>query len=363
MDTSLDKKMEIINEYLTDKVTHSQTCTILEYTLSEYDPDIFLDNVIMERFECRICMSVVFDCMIWISVDENKCGHIFCKECIDSWCKTHSYCPVCKAKKNIIVSSNWHRRELIDSEIQCINDECDWKGKLGNSGKDLCKHEMVKCKHCKTKMLRHKSYTHLKTCGATEITCSYADLGCNYTGKNTVHHEQQFVIQHVKLVSIAINECVKNLRKFGLTRIYEEILNKEKVKCKFSSIGCNHDKKSNDHYNKFSRYHLMLAVEFAYLLSCKIQQIGKSAFIGRNVQALWKTIDDKLYDAIIMDINTAPLTFHLNYLDGDIEKYAPITQIKYSGNININQLVNFIFPSAHKNTHVYILDDDLEEVS
>ncbi len=45
------------------------------------------------HFECSICMSSK-------TTDKTttKCGHVFCKECIEKWTRDHNTCPICRSQ-------------------------------------------------------------------------------------------------------------------------------------------------------------------------------------------------------------------------------------------------------------------------
>jgi hypothetical protein len=41
--------------------------------------------------ECSICLTYVNDNII-----KTKCGHFFCKKCIERWISKHNNCPMCR---------------------------------------------------------------------------------------------------------------------------------------------------------------------------------------------------------------------------------------------------------------------------
>ena len=45
------------------------------------------------NYECVICLSNMKPDNIAVT---NKCGHIFCKNCLETWKETHNTCPNCR---------------------------------------------------------------------------------------------------------------------------------------------------------------------------------------------------------------------------------------------------------------------------
>lgn len=51
-------------------------------------------TIINNAYECLICYETSIDSRIVVAT---RCGHIFCKECIDKWISVASTCPMCKS--------------------------------------------------------------------------------------------------------------------------------------------------------------------------------------------------------------------------------------------------------------------------
>jgi hypothetical protein len=74
-------------------------------------------GIISKHLFCTICQEVLDD--PW----RVKCGHTFCRKCIDEWIKKNSNCPICREKCNVSEFS----KDLIassiigDLEVTCIH--------------------------------------------------------------------------------------------------------------------------------------------------------------------------------------------------------------------------------------------------
>ena len=97
---------------------------------SSIDPD-FLESSSqagIEDYICCICQLIPYP---ETALEEENCGHLFCKTCINRWIKKSNTCPFCKAvistreikDKNKIVY-----RHLINLVITCQEENCEWKG-------------------------------------------------------------------------------------------------------------------------------------------------------------------------------------------------------------------------------------------
>ena len=67
---------------------------------------------ILDEFGCTICFVEMTDATI------TKCGHSFCKDCIEEWINRNHECPTCKEKlavKDLI--KNYHFDQIISKAL------------------------------------------------------------------------------------------------------------------------------------------------------------------------------------------------------------------------------------------------------
>lgn len=75
-----------------------------------------------KSFNCPICLGVIHDGSII------KCGHFFCKNCIQSWLKNKHTCPICKQSTNKFEIYNFKFKneepspDLVDSKQGAVSD-------------------------------------------------------------------------------------------------------------------------------------------------------------------------------------------------------------------------------------------------
>ena len=99
--------------------------------MSEIRRDFVHPTQISPHLKCSICSEVFSDPV------RAKCGHTFCRNCIESWIKNRNKaapCPFCRQsmtlknlKKDLLAT-----QIINDFEIFCPNRSCPWQGPLGN---------------------------------------------------------------------------------------------------------------------------------------------------------------------------------------------------------------------------------------
>ena len=111
-------------------------------------PDI-LDSVSqigIDDYICCICLLIPYP---ETALEEENCGNLFCKACINSWMKKSNSCPICKSVISTRVIKDKNKivyRHLINLVIKCQVENCDWKGVY----KDYLEHLKIN-KHTKKK--------------------------------------------------------------------------------------------------------------------------------------------------------------------------------------------------------------------
>ncbi|CAH1274431.1 RNF151 [Branchiostoma lanceolatum] len=125
-----------------------------------------------QEFICSICRCVMED------PQECPCGHVFCKECIQQWLRSHSNCPNCRKQCYQVKPVLPMVRNLINHlTIRCENHEagCDKKVQLEyyDNHKKVCDYASVPCPNegCDLHVLRINMDKHNSVCDFHRDTC------------------------------------------------------------------------------------------------------------------------------------------------------------------------------------------------
>ena len=93
-------------------------------------PDILdsLSQIGIDDYICCICLLIPYP---ETALEEENCGNLFCKACINSWMKKSNSCPICKSVISTRVIKDKNKivyRHLINLVITCQEENCNWKG-------------------------------------------------------------------------------------------------------------------------------------------------------------------------------------------------------------------------------------------
>eukprot|EP00058_Branchiostoma_floridae_P021663 XP_002607153.1 hypothetical protein BRAFLDRAFT_118654 [Branchiostoma floridae] len=125
-----------------------------------------------QEFICSICRCVMED------PQECPCGHVFCKDCIQQWLRSHSTCPNCRKHCHMIKPVLPMVRNLISHlTIRCENHQagCEKRVQLEyyDNHKLTCDYASVPCPNegCDTQVLRINMDDHRGVCDYHRETC------------------------------------------------------------------------------------------------------------------------------------------------------------------------------------------------
>jgi Uncharacterized conserved protein, contains RING Zn-finger len=134
-----------------------------------------VEDTDVSSLKCPICLEICQDAVI-----ENKCGHTFCKKCLNSLFngQNETRCPQTRETITLDqVTPNRAVRDLIlQLKVYCVL-KCSWKGHYC----DLEKHLMRECPYVKFKCLnpectfvqkRKDAEKHVKTCEFRPARCN-----------------------------------------------------------------------------------------------------------------------------------------------------------------------------------------------
>ena len=208
--------------------------------------------------QCEICLDVLYN-----PVQTICCGQSYCKDCIDQL--QDKVCPHCRAKLELFPDKK-SGRLINDLEIKCpyhIGKRCRWKGCPSELKKHLrdcdikpitcilgcgklyerrnmeahtffCSNRKVSCQYCmeeialkdksnhydiclkvllwcpnecsSEKIAREKMNEHIEVCPEHEVSCKYAEFGCDVKVKRKDYdeHLSSAVKQHLSLVEAKV---------------------------------------------------------------------------------------------------------------------------------------------------------------
>ncbi|XP_013107963.1 TNF receptor-associated factor 6 [Stomoxys calcitrans] len=137
------------------------------------------------RYECAICMNWLNEPVL------TKCGHLFCKSCLNSWLRNKSqWCPMDNKKitENDIFPDNFTKREIEQIQLKCPNT------KLG-------------CDYIASplEMERHKHNCPYRSDEEpTEEKCPFASIKCEFVGRPETNalemHLKEDMPHHLQLM-------------------------------------------------------------------------------------------------------------------------------------------------------------------
>ncbi|KXJ23207.1 TNF receptor-associated factor 6-B [Exaiptasia diaphana] len=87
----------------------------------------FVEDV-PEDYICCICRCAMR------SPVQTKCGHRFCKFCLNSSLKSLNRCPVDRVNLSAqdMFNDKATERKILSFKIKCVNQGCEWQGELRN---------------------------------------------------------------------------------------------------------------------------------------------------------------------------------------------------------------------------------------
>ncbi|XP_020892266.1 TNF receptor-associated factor 6 isoform X1 [Exaiptasia diaphana] len=106
---------------------------------------------------------------------QTKCGHRFCKDCLDAALERKPKCPLDNESLSSqqIFEDVATERQILSLEMKCPN-HCDWQGEL------------------------RYVQTHDEKCPLTIVPCSYVSIGCNFKGprRSLSDHYKNNLVEH-----------------------------------------------------------------------------------------------------------------------------------------------------------------------
>jgi len=160
---------------------------------SSLEPECFKDVNNVHSFLCTICGDVPHPDK---AIEEIKCGHIFCEECLKKWTEIKQICPYCNcnidhnSQRLLKTGNKIAYRILMELIVNCPN-KCSWSG----TWNDLDK--------------------HLASCEKAVSMCKYDYIGCSFRGvlAEKKEHERLKAEYHLELAEAHIEKLTKKSEK------------------------------------------------------------------------------------------------------------------------------------------------------
>lgn len=260
----------------------------------------FLDEckIFVDSYSCPLCEGILLESVI------DKCGHSFCKECMNTLLKETSKCPFTNNELKPPLSLNIIVNSVIEKQkVYCKNRGagCGWIGKLSERKLHLsndCTKEIIQCENypnCTFKAPRDEVQIHLTQCEFRTIKCEYCEEKILY--KN--------IEDHIKQCPNAPVECSNKCgMKVPLSKINYHIQNEcgmTAVECPFGVVGCEfYDlrKTLKDHLDRDLERHLRMITakisSLEKLISTQGESIKAVTLENQTLKQEIESLNDKL---------------------------------------------------------------------
>ena len=200
-----------------------------------------------------------------LELKKNKNKKIICNDCY-SRLKNNNDISL-KGKTIDQKSSNYFKQIIHNYDIVCINNDCEWKGKLSKLQTHLkteCENQKIKCpnKGCKDIFIKKDLNNHLINCFFYENSLI---IKCKYCGKEV---KKNNIDEHLSVCPEIIvdcdNNCGNKIKRKDLDK-HNMVCSEYNLKCKYWKYGCknmikrklmkNHELKDiYNHYNLVKHY-------------------------------------------------------------------------------------------------------------
>jgi len=230
----------------------------------EFNPQLFIEEFhedsqkFILEYSCPLCEGILYEAVI------DRCGHSFCKLCVETLSKNEYKCPFSNLEihtkdilPNIVVNS------VIEKQIvYCKNkkNECPWIGKLGDRKNHLyydCQKEFILCEFvgCEQKISREGMNAHVSE-------CPYRSIKCHHCAENFNFNQMD---NHYKICLGFPFECPNNcgmkIKQSEVNLHLEVFCDNSIANCPFKLVGCiitDTRKELKKHLNDFLEQHLKL---------------------------------------------------------------------------------------------------------
>ena len=187
----------------------------------------------IDNYICPLCQGILYDPYF------DKCGHVFCHDCIFSYLKSQNKCPISNLTLNETPNSMIILKNIINGkEIFCVNkkENCNWKGlikDIDNHLKTTCLKEKIKCKfkECEFISKREEMSIHEKNCINRIVNCPSCEIQVCYKKL------QDHINICPKLKIECIQKCGSELERGMMENHIKNECPNTLFECKFKEFG------------------------------------------------------------------------------------------------------------------------------
>lgn len=222
-------------------------------------PEDFSDEFrkIVHDYKCPLCKGVYYNPYV------DKCGHVFCRECITTYLQAYHQCPFSKQQ---ITTENLNKlvfmTEILEKQsVKCKNRSfgCDWIGRLSELETHMdysCKRQIIACPNfgCCEKIFREEKESHVALCDYRIVCCEFCLIFIPFI-EIKKHYEVC-----PKFIMDCLQQCGKKVERKEMEKHIEELCLNTVISCPFAGVGCEHVGAKKDlkkHFEKDNAEHML----------------------------------------------------------------------------------------------------------
>ncbi|XP_077986133.1 TNF receptor-associated factor 2-like [Glandiceps talaboti] len=213
--------------------------------LAGYPRTLLGGHDIDPKYVCSLCSNILRN------PHQTVCGHRYCRACFSDTLTRENklLCIPCKQEgvdgqtltRDDIYPDRAILRELSSLHVECLNDDCRWKGLYKEYDKDhvkSCPFELITCTKdgCNVQLRRCDITYHMDT------TCQMRTIKCQHCELNLAYKELEIHYARCSRYPVICHNCGKsNIPREKLQHhldITDGDCTKKMTACKFSDLGC-----------------------------------------------------------------------------------------------------------------------------
>ena len=308
----------------------------------------------IDNYICPLCQGILYDPYF------DKCGHVFCHDCIFSYLKNiENKCPISKLDLNETPNSMIILKNIINGkEIYCVNkkENCQWKGlikDIDNHLKINCLKEKIKCKfkECDFISKREEMSVHEKNCIFRIVNCPSCEIQVCYKKL------QDHINICPKLKIECIQKCGSELERGNMENHIKNECPNTLFECKFKEFGCQDQIMRKDMEKKMQddcvKHMLLLGGIFNKDINNLKENEKRFRIFMNKTEEKFNEIDEKYLNRkrIRNNNNDNEINIDLNdAFDGDID-------LDINNNFSQNKNKKNVFDLKHLNNDIEIIEN------
>jgi hypothetical protein len=318
--------------------------------IKQFEPRLFINEFteesqkIIQEYSCSLCEGILSNAVI------DRCGHSFCKECIENLLNNKLKCPYSKLEifpKEIF--SNSVVNSVIEKQLVfCKNKEkeCKWIGKLVDRKNHIyydCEKEDLFCefKGCNEKISREKFLEHINNCIYRLVKCHHCSESFNFNQSDNHYKDCPGIPFECP------NKCGLKIKQNEVNIHLEVFCDNTLSECPFKLVGCTYAdlrKELKKHLNDFLEPHLKLINNKIHGLQEQINKQKDDIHNLKKENKVLKNETDENKNLILKSNND--LVSSINFLTKNLENFKLYSQIPQS-----NFIPNFFNKDLSINTN------------